>query len=454
MVEGYSYEYLVQNSTFSGSPYSITVQLQRQLDQIKFTQYYYDYDFQIGLMKLFISLYDAHTMYIAPLPYRNSFIIFPFEYTSRIGGNGLQEIVIKSDNPVYSSATGKPLSNLGGRAIVSINGMRALDFLNKLADIVPYSKSAPARFNHALKMKDVSLGSFPLPNFNYLNYFLDDGTFVSYPLAVVLSQAILGVADFQRLMRETTGLTTQTPSHQFPQPTMAINPMLLHEEMKPPQIAMKTQVKPRGDNPNLILLYKASDASIMYYYQPNLRVSVFKIASFNPSSKTSNQPWDEFKTVIELGVAHAKVWNIKNVVLDLQANGGGFVCLNNAVLRYLIKAYSNLSELYQPFEFKKNNLVNIARPFFYTPQQYLNTTSLRKFVNDDFWNYGVIKNLGNVRASYSQNFYIDCTAQGNFFFEKAPHYFNKFIILTDGLCGSSCSQFASKLIFNKEGIGG
>ena len=453
VVEGYSYQYLVENSTFSKSSYSLSVLLQNRLDQIKAKKYANDYEFQRDMSSLFASLYDAHTMYILPAPYRSAYVILPLEYSSTTLKNTTQVVAVKSDNLLYNAIVNRRPSNLGGKTISTINGISAMDFLNKFADIIPFSKEAASRFNEAIKTPEMSAGFFPLPDFDTLTYGFADGTTATYPMVVLLTTPIRGISDFKRLMSSTQSKLQIKISNEKRKPTMAVDPRVLFKEFQVPKILKQQErmVKRSVSDGPLQLLYKASDDSVLYYYHTTLKISIFKITSFSPNAAGS-EPWDEFKRIIELGVAHAKSVSTKELILDLQGNGGGYVCLNNALLRYLIQSYSNLNELYQPFEYKKNKLVDSARQFFYEPSLYLNTTNLTPYTNDDFWKRGVTKNLGGVIASYSQYFYLDCANEGNFFFRQADHYFNKIIILTDGLCGSSCSQFASKLIFNNKAL--
>ncbi|EFC41481.1 predicted protein [Naegleria gruberi] len=454
---GYSYEYMVQNSTYSGSAYSISVNLKNRIQQIRNKNYDFDYQFHKELMGLFFSLYDAHTIYMPPNPYKNSYLVFPFDLTSSITNVG-QVISVKADNRLYSAITGSN-SGAAGKTIRTINGVKPKDFLDSIANTIFMSKEAASRFNEVIKMQEMSLGALIMPEFDSLNYVFSDGSSLNLPLVVLLSQQINGPKDFKNLMAaqpSKSRIEVRVNNNQKRAPTMAVDPRMVIPELSIPKIVYKKtgfESKLRGMAAgNLKLLYSASDKSIAYLYHTTRKISVFKIESFAPNYPYSQYPWDEFKSIVERGVAHAQSVGVKSLVLDLQGNGGGYVCLSIALARLLIAEYSDLSKLYQPFEFKKNPLVDSARPFFIQPNSMLNATNLQLLPNADFYERGVTKKLGGVIASYSQQFYLDCASEGNFFFKPATHYFNKFIILTDGLCGSSCSQFASKLIYNKKAL--
>lgn len=75
LVKLYSFADLAKNSAASGSDYSIQVNLENELAALATKTYPNDVSFQQDVVTIFNRLYDAHTVYTPPAPYKvqNSF---------------------------------------------------------------------------------------------------------------------------------------------------------------------------------------------------------------------------------------------------------------------------------------------------------------------------------------------------------------------------------------------
>jgi len=182
---------------------------------------------------------------------------------------------------------------------------------------------------------------------------------------------------------------------------------------------------------------------------------------------------------------------IKKLVIDLQSNGGGSPCIAFGLMSYLVKDFNDIfpkytypftlnerfwknnSDLYSGhvsfarYDLIKSNLQrqlngNFARPVyingtryddfwfdvFFSPYELFHIDNGTQDItpspwgNFDWYDKSEIYNRGGINAKYSQPFSFMCTDM--YTYPPNTHgYFDvdDIMILSDGLCGSTCSNF-------------
>jgi len=150
----------------------------------------------------------------------------------------------------------------------------------------------------------------------------------------------------------------------------------------------------------------------------------------------------------------------------VRSNGGGIICLQQAISETLEMNDWNINSnnrLFEAFDYREWNLTEI---FFNTGVDFAGEFLNPKIVpttpyatGDNSWyEPGDVYTRGDSQSTYSPKHYYPSYCDTIFPSTNPMYEFSKILILTDGLCGSACSQFASKLRYHGKaltvGVGG
>lgn len=196
---------------------------------------------------------------------------------------------------------------------------------------------------------------------------------------------------------------------------------------------------------------------------------VLQINNFEPDDNTA------FLTLIQTAISnHQQNLGGTKLIIDLRGNGGGDICLGYSVLRFLFPQilqpsfgvdasdgpYGRYDTIIAPLtQFladlgsaslrtsPANNPCN-----FFTPCAWLNPSTQTPYANEEWFNSGRTLERGGVMESFTALFHDNCAS---YYGPLAPSDINpgyqpkNVIMMSDGMCGSTCSVFSSFIFYNK-----
>ena len=197
---------------------------------------------------------------------------------------------------------------------------------------------------------------------------------------------------------------------------------------------------------------------------------VLKIYDFEPQSDAP------FIAVIQQALtAHQQILGGTKLIIDLRGNGGGEICLGYAILRFIFPAINHPTFAFDAADFPFARYDTVTAPLtqlladigaaqfksnpydpnqcssFFTPCMWLNPQTQLPFVDESWYDSGRILNRGGVSSQYTALFHDNCASA---FAAWAPADINpgytpsNTVILSDGVCGSTCSVFSSFIKYN------
>ena len=86
----YSFTDIVQNS---GPPYNLQVDFAQELEAFRDIAFDSHYSFQMNISAVMNSLYDAHTMYLAPTPFQYFVTFLPFYFACTLDSQNNQRVI-------------------------------------------------------------------------------------------------------------------------------------------------------------------------------------------------------------------------------------------------------------------------------------------------------------------------------------------------------------------------
>lgn len=182
-------------------------------------------------------------------------------------------------------------------------------------------------------------------------------------------------------------------------------------------------------------------------------VGILRITSMEPKSIF------DFSDVLSALTQYRAPNGIGNdLIIDVSGNGGGYICLTYALMGYLTSAwsyndtlqdfsYSGEDVIYYPFDVRESSQNNdLYNAGYYNNYEQVDMTSRQFYSSSALYGSAVDKTYGSRSSKYTQQFYWDiCNGRGFDHPESPAFFFDKIIILSDGRCGSACSQFLSKM---------
>ena len=88
----------------------------------------------------------------------------------------------------------------------------------------------------------------------------------------------------------------------------------------------------------------------------NNKIGVLKLTTFAPTTIINSDninEWDEYRELLEYAINDMNERGIKELIIDVIGNGGGYVCLSYSTLQFLIKGFEGV-EVYQPYDFRES----------------------------------------------------------------------------------------------------
>jgi hypothetical protein len=170
-------------------------------------------------------------------------------------------------------------------------------------------------------------------------------------------------------------------------------------------------------------------------------VVVVMLTTFSGSGDAVTYMTDYINTV-KSAINYGQTNGITEVIVDVAGNGGGYVCLSSAVLNQLFQAYGVSDNVWQNLDYR----VDPSYASLITDSQtgtFLRPCSSATTTTADFMSAVELRSLtrGSRTSQYSGLFYFDCRS---ILLSLPSYYFSKVVVVTDGTCGSACSQFLSK----------
>ncbi|KAF2106587.1 peptidase S41 family protein-like protein [Lophiotrema nucula] len=359
-------------------------------------------------------------------------------------------------------------------AISKINGKDALQFLEE--ESLQNSYHDPdTRFNAMFYMQPAeSLGLFANPRFYpgaETNLTFENGTEYTFTnFAVLMDTSGWSYIEDGRTFYQ----TYITPSTTSKKAVKRENPHKLPRNLQYEKEAELSQAYNPINYPEPVIMHSASDVPLAGYFIDTSAgtIGILMIQTFNTESSSDSV---EFQAVIQEYISQAQSRNVAKHVLDVRDNGGGKIFLGyDAYLQFFpsqkpqlqsryraTDAHNILGESISTVSFRQDPDV-YNTPFHY---HFYNNKDLEafgswqdmfgptEFGNDKFTNllrYNLSDPLTTTSDTYGVG--IEMTGYGTRSnFTEDPFSKDDIIILSDGICASTCSLF-TELMVQQSGV--
>ena len=430
----------------------IAIDLAAELDKIDQSDYLSDFDFHNAVSDLFLQLKDPHTLYVKPTCLGAHLALQPFSLTSRIDSiSGAQVISIDGllsrfvNDGLYK---GIPLRDLVGADVLKLNGVDALKAIVAFTARFGYiSKDRSAAFNQALnsdfQRRYLGLYGFPSTTSQIYTVQLKNHTVVNVevPWAIYSTRSVTfssaGCTASSEVAAKVSSLPLSLPK------LTSINFLDEFKLPKEDSVVLRDESnQKRGLSASLIAKYPSGSdvttAQIASFFVDNDTIAL-KISTFSPDVES------QFLSVLHKTLTTAESKEVKNLIVDVIGNGGGSICLGYKIINQLVSErnpegtydiiHSNLTDALVQKASKMREMIPVYGPSFWSNKQ-------RKVYSDSSWyEPGIEYSRGGKVSNYSQRVFHACDYD-----DSVPtHKFQRILILSDGLCGSTCAVFSSHL---------
>lgn len=359
-------------------------------------------------------------------------------------------------------------------AVSKIDGKDATQFVQEESLLNAYH-DPDTRYNAMFYMQPAeSFGLFTNPRFYpgpSTNLTFENGTTQTYTnLAVILDPAAWSYVEDGETFYETFITPSSSNSKRL---TKRENPNRLPRQLqhlKEPELSHLGTVPP--DYPDPVVEHSAPDVPLAGYFIDTSAgtIGVLMVQTFNPESNSDAR---EFQSVIQDYISEAKSRNVAKHVIDVRANGGGKILLGydmylqffpsqepqlmsryrghqaTQIIGEQVSGLKRVSELYtSPFNYR-SYLNKDLQAFGSWNDLYGPTT----FNGDNFTNL-LRYNLSDPLTTTDEEFSIGITVTGygdRDNFTQDPFSKDDIVILTDGICASTCSLF-TELMVQQSGV--
>ncbi|KAF1998183.1 hypothetical protein P154DRAFT_263693 [Amniculicola lignicola CBS 123094] len=451
---------------YSNEPVDIIAGLDDIDKKVNNGEYKNEYDFENAIAELLVKAHDGHLGFDG-MAYGGAFRWRRSRQASLISasvdGKELPKIWALDD---YNS-TG--VSSYTPSAVTKINGEDAVQFLQKEALLNAYH-DPDTRFNALFYMQPAeSWGYFTNPRFYpgpSTSLTFENGTTFTYVnLAVVLQRdAWGGIEDGDTFYR--TYIVPSTSS----KIKKRSSPHSLPRQLQHPKEAELARRYVPFNYPKPAIEHQSFDVGLAGYFIDTSvgTIGVLMIQTFNTDD---NNDAVEFQNVIQTYISEAKSRNVAKTVIDVRTNGGGKILLGyDAYLQFfpsqepqLMSRYRGhqaielIGEKISTLELTNQDAELYTSPFNYHAyldkdlKPYDSWTDMygpAKFNDDSFTNL-LRYNLSDPLTTSSDRFSIGVTMTGYLErsnFTEDPFKAEDIIILSDGICASTCSLFTELMV--------
>eukprot|EP01128_Nolandella_sp_AFSM9_P005207 TRINITY_DN2486_c3_g2_i3.p1 TRINITY_DN2486_c3_g2~~TRINITY_DN2486_c3_g2_i3.p1 ORF type:complete len:1242 (-),score=226.99 TRINITY_DN2486_c3_g2_i3:646-4371(-) len=457
----------------SGPPYNIQVDLVAEVEALRSQTFANDWDFHKSISDIYKKASDFHNFYQLPFTYTQQMIVLPFSLRSRVV-SGQQELYLAEGflGEDYAGGVGTvPVapSTLYAKKLEKINGVDAMTFLKTYSQSLGLVKDDGARFNALVgaTFRDLNLFakqpmSFGLAIVESYTWTVEGSDYV-FPNLAVSYQTVASSANFLSGNYPTKKRSEVAEQDVYGRHLIQARLDYLKEE----------QAKKRGtfslnyddfENEDLKIVRQSETVNGEFACW-NLRdgqAMVMHIKNFVPVLQGQFAA-DRNGAVLTLRncLNEAGLQNIDNLILDLRSNPGGETWLSLQLMATLIKAwtddsdvagtYNHESNMYGIFDIRKGPLTDTleAADFFTLNKPlFLDRVTGSILTDNSFYTNSISRSRtasSTTSAEFSSPTLYNWNNDDNFIPNDSrkdglPYYFDKIIVLTDGLCASACAQ--------------
>ena len=282
---------------------------------------------------------DGHTSYMVPTGYYTNFMkVFPFGFAvvdDGLGGMAASTVGYTTlGGGSYDTLCGCSLAIGTSSVIKTINGLSFQNYMQQIGDEIGVSRDPGQRVGRAMGSYPARLIGYgakvPTTNENYVIVFDDDYT-LTVPVVWYVPNAIASITSLRsQIFRTVTAASakrTSTLPHGLPQP-------MAYVEVEKPLKMMWANLSLEYFAPEkktalplavtLTQLYGGSTYGTYCYKLSDNSAIIFRLDSFAFSMDFDT--WvPEVLSIQQSCVTYAKDYGISKLIIDLRANGGGFV---------------------------------------------------------------------------------------------------------------------------------
>jgi hypothetical protein len=430
-----------------------------------------EYDFESDIAALLVKSYDGHLGFDG-MAFRGVFGWRRSRQISLISGSsdGKETPKVWAVQDYNNTDDGTTRS-----AVTQINGKDAVQFLEEEAAMLAYH-DADVRYNAMLyQLAGENAGGFANPAFypgpNTEVRFENGSTETYVNTALVLdSSSWLSVSDSDDFYRTFIRISSDEFKKKREEPYSLPRRLQLHRKS-----GVDDEAVVPLNYPEPTVEHSASDVPLAgYFIDTDVgQVGVLTIGTFNTDTVDNAE---EFQSVIEEFIAEAKSRNVARVVVDVRSNGGGLVMLGyDAYLQFFPTQEPQLQS-----RFRANDATNLlgsqlstlelntrtvdyySTPFnfhAYLDQELKPFTSWENMYgptnfNSDSFTHLLRYNLSDPLVTSSDRFSVGITMTGygnRANFNSDPFKPEDIIILSDGICASTCALF-TELMVQQSGV--
>jgi len=466
-----------------GGPHEVDVDLQDGLEKMAVKSYESDHEFHNDVYSLFTSLNDAHTRYYSKCHHSGWRFYQPFVLSSKVKDGEQQSIFIKElvfpDKATsFSRFWEKAIGSLGeyeGYTVLEIDGVEAVEAIRNFANSeVGRCRDENVRFNLALGRYDYSSGQYRkffglfserlsglLPTADFVAYKLldpDSGLILDLNipfLTIRPSLKFASTSEYNSLMcmnptKLTRASTTKSSAEPEPQQQVLVSPARTPTQELRQEVPLIPGLVVGNPDARVIMpaqpILITGKSSISAFYRLDNDTAVFKVSSFSPPGFGSS--YYIFKEWLK-GFHIVKAQGYTNLILDVQSNGGGVICLGTALARYLFPSthdhdsdFISSPLLHALADYGSNNSDSL---FSYSHWKDMFDMS---YSDSSFFSTGPVIERGMRFSQYTKKARLDCSSLYNLLpvnVSTGPFNVSSLAILSNGYCGSTCSLFTTLL---------